>query len=82
MITFNRINGFFNQLTELPDQNAFSPSGFAVLAEWSERQPWWGEYAVRNSLQGDWRSTPMGDSHLFALNLYIFLNSPASLPGW
>jgi hypothetical protein len=81
MITFNSINGFFNQLTELPERNIFSAAGFAALAEWSERQPWWGKYAVRNSLIGDWRSTAMGDSHLFALNLYIFLNSQASLPG-
>jgi len=76
MITFNRINGFFNQLTELPNQNAFSPAGGAALAEWGERQPWWGRFAVHHRLGGDWLSTPMGDSHLFVLNLYRFLNSP------
>jgi len=81
MISFNRINGFFNQLTELPNQNALSPAGSAALAEWGERQPWWGSFAVHHCLGGNWRSTPMGDSHLFVLNLYRFLNSPASLPG-
>jgi hypothetical protein len=80
MITCNRINGFFNQLTELPNQNALSPAGGAALAEWCERQPWWCSFAVHHRLGGDWRSTSMGDSHLFALNLYRFLNSPASLP--
>jgi hypothetical protein len=78
MITFNRINGFFNQLTELPARNIFSPVGFAALAEWSERQPWWVEFAASNSLRDDWRSTAMGDCHLFAIHLYSFLNSQAS----
>jgi hypothetical protein len=78
MITFNRINGFFNHLTELQDRNIFSPTGFAALAEWSERQPWWVEFAASNSLRDDWRSTAMGDCHLFAINLYSFLNSQAS----
>lgn len=81
MITFNRINDFFNQLIELPNQNAFSPAGGAALAEWGERQTWWGSFAVYHRMGWDWRSTPMGDSNLFALNLYRFLNSPASLPG-
>jgi hypothetical protein len=81
MITLQMINDFFSQLIEMPDRNMFSPAGFAALADWSERQQWWGEYAARNSLVGDWRSTPMGDSHLFALNLYRFLNAPTSLPG-
>ena len=81
MITLHMINDFLSQFIEMPDPNIFSPAGFAALAEWSERQPWWGEYTVCNSLRGDWRSTPMGNSHLFALNLYRFLNSPASLPG-
>ncbi len=76
MITFNRINGFFNQLTELPDQNALSPAGSAALAEWGEQQPWWSSFAVHHRLGGDWRSTPMGDSYLFVVNLYRFLNSP------
>jgi hypothetical protein len=81
MITLSRINGFFNQLTELPNQNALSPAGCEVLAEWGERQPWWDSFAVHHRLGGDWRSTPMGDSYLFVLNLYRFLNSPASPTG-
>ena len=81
MITYDCINCYFNQFTELSDRNIFSQAGFATLAEWSERQPWWGDFALRNSLRADWRSTPMGDSHLFVLNLYRFLNSPASLQG-
>jgi len=81
MITYDCIIGYFSRLTRLPERNIFSPAGFAALAEWSERQPWWNEFAMRNSLRADWRSTHMGDSYLFALNLYRFLNSPASLPG-
>lgn len=81
MITYDRINDFFNQLTELPNQSAFSPAGCAALAEWGEQQHWWDSFAVYHRMGGDWRSTPMGDSHLLVLNLYRFLNSPASLPG-
>jgi hypothetical protein len=81
MITYDCIIGYFNQLTRLPERNIFSPAGFAALAEWSERQPWWGSFADHHRLGGNWRSTPMGDGHLFVLNLYRFLNSPDSLPG-
>ena len=79
MITHDLINDYFSQFKGLPDRNVFSPEGFADLAEWSERQPWWDEFAVRNSLGADWRSTPRGDSNLFVLNLYRFLN-PLSPP--
>ena len=81
MITLSRINGFFNQLLEMPDRNIFSPAGFAALAEWSERQPWWGSFAVHHRLGADWRSTPKGDSNLFVLNLYRFLTPPSSPTG-
>ena len=74
MITFDRINGYFNRFTELPNGNVFSPAGFAALAEWSQRQPWWEYFAVLHHLEGNWRSTAMGDSNLFAINLYAFLN--------
>ena len=74
MITFDRINGYFSRFTELPNRNIFSPAGFAALAEWSERQPWWGRFAVLHHLESNWRSTAMGDSNLFAINLYAFLN--------
>ena len=80
MITFDRINGYFSRFTELPDRNVFSPAGFAALAEWSERQPWWGCFAVLHLLEDDWRSSVMGDSNLFAINLYAFLN-PAPRSG-
>jgi len=78
LITHDLINDYFNQFKGLPDRNVFS-EGFADLAEWSERQPWWDEFAVRNSLGADWRSTPRGDINLFVLNLYRFLN-PLSPP--
>jgi len=74
VITFNRINGYFGRHTELPDGSVFSPAGFAALAEWGERQPWWGGFAELHRLDGNWRSSAMGDSNLFAINLYAFLN--------
>jgi len=74
MITFDRINCYFGRYTELPNRNAFSPAGFAALAAWGERQPWWGPFAKLHHLEGDWRSGAMGDSNLFAINLYAFLN--------
>lgn len=80
MITYDCIVGYFSQLTRLQDRDIFSPAGFAALAEWSERQPWWDSFAVHHRLGVDWRSTPMGDNYLFVLNLYRFLNSPDSLP--
>jgi hypothetical protein len=73
--TYDLINGYFGRYTECPDQNVFTPAGFVALAEWGERQPWWGRFAGLYHLEGDWRSTAMGDSHLFAINLYAFLNS-------
>src|SRR5262249_39380132 len=79
LITHDLINDYFNQFKGLPDRNIFSPEGFATLAEWSERQPWWNEFAVRNSLGADWRSTPGGGINLFVFNLYRFLN-PLSPP--
>jgi hypothetical protein len=74
VITFDCINSYFSRYMELPHRNVFSPAGFTALAEWSERQSWWGTFAKRHDLEGNWRSTIMGDSNLFAINLYAFLN--------
>jgi hypothetical protein len=74
VITFDRINGYFCRFTELPNGNVFTPEGFAALAQWSERQPWWGRFALLHQLEGDWHCSAMGDSNLFAINLYAFLN--------
>jgi len=74
VITFDRINGYLNRYTELPDRNVFSPAGFAALAEWGERQTWWGRFVELHHLEDNWRSTAMGDCNLFAINLYAFLN--------
>jgi hypothetical protein len=76
MITLSSINGYFNKFIELPDQNVFSPTGVVALAEWSEQQSWWSEFAVSNSLRDDLQSTSMGERNLFVLNLYSFLNPP------
>jgi len=74
VITFDRINGYFSRFAELSNRNVFSPAGFAALADWGERQLWWGRFAELHQLGGNWRSTAMGDSNLFAINLYAFLN--------
>jgi len=74
VITFDRINGYFGRNAEMQNRNVFSPGGFGALAEWGERQPWWGRFAELHHLEGNWRTSAMGDSNLFAINLYAFLN--------
>jgi hypothetical protein len=74
MITHNRINEYFRALGALPGATVFSEQGFFALAYWSERQHWWPDFATTYSLRSGWRSSAMGDSHLFALNLFAFLN--------
>jgi hypothetical protein len=74
MITHNRIDAYFTMLVALPGATVFSQSGFCALADWSERQHWWPDFAETYSLGSGWRSSAMGDGHLFALNLFAFLN--------
>ena len=74
MITYDCINSYFSRYMELPHRNVFSPAGCTALVEWSERQPWWKSFAEQHNLEGNWRSTAIGDSNLFAINLYAFLN--------
>lgn len=73
MITHDRINAYFRSTVPLPGATPFSPQAFQVLADWSERQQWWPEFARTHQLFPDWRSSAMGDSHLFAISLYAFL---------
>lgn len=74
MITHNRINAYFRTFVALPGASVFSERGFSVLAGWSERQQWWPDFVKTYSLCPGWRSSSMGDSHLFALSLFAFLN--------
>jgi len=74
MITHNRINVYFRTLAALPGATVFSERGFSALADWSERQHWWPDFARAYLLCPGWRSSFMGDSHLFALSLFAFLN--------
>ncbi|MBU5613900.1 hypothetical protein [Geomonas azotofigens] len=77
MVTRDRINSFFCEITALGDGNVFSERGFKALADWSERQPWWCLFVLEYSLRADWRSAGTAESYLFTVNLFKFLNGPS-----
>ncbi|MFZ2948546.1 MAG: hypothetical protein WA003_03575 [Desulfuromonadaceae bacterium] len=72
-ITREIINNTFCEVISLPNGNVLSKEGFVVLADWSEQQEWWHEFAKLNNMEHDWRSTPMGDPYQFALTLFRFI---------
>ncbi|HEY4744200.1 MAG TPA: hypothetical protein VIH45_06040 [Desulfuromonadaceae bacterium] len=72
MMTRDFINRYFTALVSVPDGNILSNKGFTALADWSERQTWWPEFALSHSLKTDWRVSPMGDPYLFSLSLFRF----------
>ncbi|MBJ6725468.1 hypothetical protein [Geomesophilobacter sediminis] len=74
MITHDRINDYFGSRLTIPGGTVFADPGFTALADWSERQAWWPDFAEVHALHPGWRSTSMGDTHLFAVNLFAFLN--------
>ncbi|MBJ6725082.1 hypothetical protein [Geomesophilobacter sediminis] len=74
MITHESIDTFFKKHVTIPGGTVLSQDGFTALADWSERQTWWRDFSEAHSLSPEWRSTVNGDSHLFAVNLFAFLN--------
>lgn len=73
IITHEIINNTFCELIYIPNKNVLSEEGFVALANWSERQEWWQEFASHNNINSDWRNSSMGDPHLFALTLFRFI---------
>jgi len=73
IITRDVINNYFNALIPLPNKNVLSKEGFEALADWSEQQMWWQEFARYNYLKANWRSSYMGDPHQFAISLFRFI---------
>lgn len=78
-ISRDAVNRYFGALVALPDGNVLSKEGFLVLADWSEQQEWWWDFALLHALAEDWRTTSMGDPNNFALTLFRFLSIPQAL---
>jgi len=74
LITRNVINEFICELISSPDINVLSNEGFVVLADWSEQQDWWQDFAKLHRIEKGWRSSYMGDPYQFALALFWFIN--------
>lgn len=72
MITMSTIDVFFRKLCALPECNVMSPAGFSALAEWCERQEFWGKFAAEHRLGAEWRAGNLGDPNAFALAMYRF----------
>lgn len=73
LITLEVINTTFCELIPVPVNNVLTKDGFNVLADWSEQQEWWQEFAKINGIGLDWRNSHMGDPYLFALTLFRFI---------
>lgn len=73
VITRDVINQYFSALISLPDGNILSKEGVTALADWSERQEWWRDFAVLHCLDANWRTSYMGDPYMFSLELFRFL---------
>ncbi|MFZ2948144.1 MAG: hypothetical protein WA003_01550 [Desulfuromonadaceae bacterium] len=74
VITRNVINEFFCEFISSPDTNVLSYKGFVALADWSEQQDWWQDFAKLHRIDTGWRSSHMGDPYLYALALFRFIN--------
>lgn len=72
-ITHDVINDYFSGLIPLSNGNALSQEGFTALADWSEQQDWWKEFAELHHLEAGWRASYMGDPNYFGLTLFRFI---------
>lgn len=72
VVTQGVINDIFGKLIPYPNGNIFTEKGFEVLANWSEQQEWWNEFARQNGLGQKWR-TYSGDRYVFVFLLFRFV---------
>lgn len=82
VITRDLINDYFCALTSVPNGNVLSEEGFIALADWSEQQDWWLDFAGFHCLNAEWRLSNMGDPYKFALTLFRFIaqRTPVECP--
>ena len=74
-ITREDINNAFCRHISVPHGNVLTEEGFMALADWSEQQEWWKDFARVNMLGFDWRTSPMGNPNLFVLTLFRFITN-------
>ena len=73
LITRDVINEYFITLMSSSDKNILSKDGFIALADWSEQQKWWHDFAKSHSLGTNWRDSSMGDPYIFSVALFRFI---------
>lgn len=73
IITRDVINHFFGAVLSPPCGNILSKEGVTALADWSEQQGWWRDFAKLHCLDPDWRTSFKGDPYWFSMELFRFL---------
>ncbi len=69
------INDTFCKLIPYPNGNIFTEKGLEVLANWSEQQEWWNEFARLNGLGQNWRTSFLVDRYVIIFLLFRFVRN-------
>ncbi len=72
-VTQGDINDTLCKLIPYPNGDVFTVKGFEVLANWSEQQEWWNEFARQNGLRQDWHALYSGDRYIFVFLIFRFV---------